>query len=106
VAFSKTERLRIRVTEDMLREIRTLADIEHRSIQDQARFLLSLGLQHRRAFVDNGPVGERRAAAGPAVPGSSTSTARDAETPRAQMSLPGTVGPVLSRPKAKKRGAA
>jgi hypothetical protein len=106
VAFSKTERLRIRVTEDMLREIRATAELDERQIQDQARFLLSLGLQRRRALAGNGPVGETRAESGPAVPASSTSTARDPETARTQMSLPGTVGPVLSRTKVKKRGVA
>ena len=88
----------------MLREIRATAELDERQIQDQARFLLSLGLQRRRALAGNGPVGETRAESGPAVPASST--ARDPETARTQMSLPGTVGPVLSRTKVKKRGVA
>jgi hypothetical protein len=86
MAFTKTERMRLRVTEDMLREVRALADLQHRSIQDQARYLMAIGLEHSRRGASKERRAEVRAAASPSVPSEAQ--------PKAQMSLPGTVGPI------------
>jgi hypothetical protein len=41
----------IRLTEDLIREIRALADLEHRPIQDQMRYMLVVALQILRGGV-------------------------------------------------------
>jgi hypothetical protein len=86
MAFTKTERMRLRVTEDMLREVRALADLQHRSIQDQARYLMAIGLEHARRGASKERRAEQRAAMGPSVPSETHA--------KAQLSLPGTVGPI------------
>jgi len=91
----KTERMRLRVSSDMADEVRAIASLECRDLQDQMRFLLILGLEHLRRGRGNQRQVEPRAAASRAVPSESES--------KGQMSLPGTVGPILSQ---KKRGAA
>jgi hypothetical protein len=47
----KTEKMHLRLTEDIAREVRAVADLEHRAIQDQLRFLIVLGLQAARSGV-------------------------------------------------------
>ena len=42
----KSERLLLRVTEDMARQVRQFADIHHRTIQDELRYLISCGFHH------------------------------------------------------------
>jgi hypothetical protein len=59
---TKTEKLHIRLTEDVAREVRAIADLEHRPIQDQLRFLIVLGLQAARAGVTGNGGPSRRAA--------------------------------------------
>lgn len=49
--FTKTAKLHIRLTEDVAREVRAIADLEHRPIQDQLRYLIVLGLQVVRSGV-------------------------------------------------------
>lgn len=44
----KTQKMHIRLTEDLAREVRALAELESRDIQDQIRVLIFLGLQSRR----------------------------------------------------------
>ena len=41
---TKTARMLLRVTEEMAREVRLLAELEHRTIQDTFRFLIARGL--------------------------------------------------------------
>lgn len=47
----KTERLLLRVSEDMAQAVRELAEAEHRSIQDQLRYLIAVGLKHHQSEV-------------------------------------------------------
>ncbi len=93
MAFTKTERMRLRVTEDMLREIRALADLQHRSIQDQARYLMAIGLDHARPGAAKEQEEQRRAPTYPPVPGKVFAE----QGAKAQLSLPGTVGPIPAR---------
>lgn len=44
----KSEKMHVRLTEDLAREVRAIADLEHRPIQDQIRVLIFLGLQSLR----------------------------------------------------------
>jgi hypothetical protein len=81
MAFTKTERMRLRVTEDMLREIRALADLQHRSIQDQARYLMAVGLEQMRLGTTKPTVEELGATLYPPVPRKPLA--------KAQPSLPG-----------------
>lgn len=41
----KTQKLHIRLTEDVAREVRATAELEHRPIQDQMMILIVRGLQ-------------------------------------------------------------
>jgi hypothetical protein len=68
MAFTKSERMRLRVTEDMAREIRVLAEAECRSLQDQIRFLISVGLEQRRRSVGKALEGEMRPLSARPVP--------------------------------------
>lgn len=56
---TKTEKMHLRLTEDIAREVRALADLEHRPVQDQMRFLIVLGLQTAKVLV-HGHDAERR----------------------------------------------
>lgn len=47
----KSEKMHIRLTEDVAREVRATADLDHRPIQDQIRYLLVLGLKVLRSGV-------------------------------------------------------
>ena len=42
----KTERLLLRMSEEMARTVRALAELHHRSLQDEIRFLIARGLDH------------------------------------------------------------
>jgi hypothetical protein len=53
-AGKKTERVLMRVSEDMAREVRALAELECRSIQDQFRVLIICGLQQAKTGAVNG----------------------------------------------------
>lgn len=64
----KTERLRVAISADVAREIRALADLECRELQDQVRFLLMRGLEHCRAIHSNRHHEERASTSGRAVP--------------------------------------
>lgn len=44
----KSEKMHVRLTEDLAREVRAIADLEHRHIQDQIRVLILIGLQTLR----------------------------------------------------------
>lgn len=58
----RTERVLMRVTPDMASEVRALAELEHRTIQDQFRFLIASALQQRSLHHGNGtPIPPRRA---------------------------------------------
>jgi hypothetical protein len=59
---TKTEKLHIRLTEDVARQVRAIADLEHRPIQDQLRFLIVMGLQALRAEVHGNGDASRRTA--------------------------------------------
>jgi hypothetical protein len=56
----KTERILMRVSKEMSRQIRVLAEIEHRSIVDQIRFLIAAGLSQAWSRSGNGIMGEER----------------------------------------------
>lgn len=47
----KTAKMHIRLTEDVAREVRAIADLEHRPIQHQLRVFVVLGLQAYRSGV-------------------------------------------------------
>lgn len=49
----KTERLRVAVSADVAREIRAMAELDCRELQDQVRFLLLRGLEHSRGNRGN-----------------------------------------------------
>jgi hypothetical protein len=93
MAFTKTERVRLRVTEDMAREIRAIAELEHRQVQDQIRFLIAMGLEQRRRGTEKERDAESRPTLSHAVPSTRTSEAQA----KGQMSLPGTVGPIPAK---------
>lgn len=59
-SLTKTEKMHIRLTEDIAREVRAFADLDHRSIQDEFRFLIALGLQVVRTRVHGNDGTERR----------------------------------------------
>lgn len=56
----KTDRLLLRMGEEMAREIRQLADIGHRSIQNQIRYLLEIALKHESKLRDKVSPGPSR----------------------------------------------
>ena len=97
MAFTKSERVLMRVTEDMAREVRALADLEHRTIQDQYRFLISTALQHNKL------AGKGRVDFGGQSPSTATLAEGQAKelssTPvkPGQLLLPGTAGPIPAR---------
>lgn len=94
----KTERVLMRVSEDMAREVRAMAELEHRSIQDQFRYLISRALQHglsgtaketrarTRQAPSTGTFAESQTKATPSTPVAS-----------GQLLLPGTAGPIPAR---------
>jgi hypothetical protein len=45
----KDKRVLLRVSEEMCRAIHAFAELHHRSIQDESRFLMGLGLDQLRA---------------------------------------------------------
>lgn len=51
MSYTKTEKMHIRLTEDIAREVRAVADLEHRPIQDQLRFFIVLGIKAFRSGV-------------------------------------------------------
>lgn len=98
----KTERVRVALSEDIAREIRALAELECRDVQDQLRFILMRGLEHLRGNRGNRHLGERRAISGHA--GTAERQAKDfqghsvpSEAKPRQLLLGGTVGPVAAR---------
>jgi hypothetical protein len=42
----KSERLLLRMSEEMASTVRALAELHHRRIQDEIRFLIARGLEH------------------------------------------------------------
>lgn len=64
-----TAKMHIRLTEDVARQVRAIADLEHRPIQDQLRFLIVLGLQAVRDRVEGNGSENRRTLPLPAAPG-------------------------------------
>lgn len=44
----KTQKMHIRLTEDLAREVRAVSDLEHRPYMDQLRLFIVLGLQMYR----------------------------------------------------------
>ena len=101
MAFTKSERVLMRVTEDMAREVRALADLEHRTIQDQYRFLISTALQQARNAVKAGNDSTRRFSS----TDSGTRTFAEGQAKElsstpvkpGQLLLPGTAGPIPAR---------
>ena len=63
-----TQKMHIRLTEDVAREVRATADLDHRPIQDQLRFLIVLGLQAVRDRVEGNRSKSRRAVPPNAAP--------------------------------------
>lgn len=55
-----TAKMHIRLTEDVAREVRAIADLEHRPIQHQLRVFVVLGLQAYRSGVHANSGIERR----------------------------------------------
>jgi hypothetical protein len=55
----KTERVMLRISEEMAQRIRALAEVEHRQVQDQVRFLIAVGLSHSRLAAGNATTGQR-----------------------------------------------
>lgn len=55
-----TAKMHIRLTEDVAREVRAIADLEHRPIQHQLRVFVVLGLQAYRSGVHANSGLERR----------------------------------------------
>lgn len=84
----KTERMLMRFSEEMSLQIRALAEIEHRTIQDQIRFLIAAGLSQAWAVRGNGTMGTERQPA---------STALAAPAPAPPMSTGVNSGKSLSR---------
>jgi len=60
--------MRLRVTEEMAREIRDLAERDHRPLEWQIRYLISLGLEQVRGNAGKGLLAESRPAVSPSVP--------------------------------------
>lgn len=56
----KTERMLMRFSEEMSLQIRALAELEHRSIQDQIRFLIASGLSQAWSRSGNGTMSTER----------------------------------------------
>lgn len=44
----KDKRLLLRVSEEMWRAVHALAELDHRPIQDEIRYLMGIGLDHAR----------------------------------------------------------
>lgn len=55
----KSVKSHLRITEEMHREVKAAAELDHRTLQDEYRFLISLALQFRRSGVQ-GIDAERR----------------------------------------------
>jgi hypothetical protein len=97
MAFTKSERVLMRVTEDMAREVRALADLEHRTIQDQFRFLISTGLQQsKRAGNGRGDFRRQRPSTEIFAEGQAKELS-SAAVKSGQLLLPGTAGPIPAR---------
>jgi hypothetical protein len=94
----KSERMLLRVSEDMARSVRALAELEHRSIQDQFRFLIANALQQAQQGSGNGTSARKRQApsTNPFAKQNTKATASNS-VERGQLCLPGTVGPVEAR---------
>jgi hypothetical protein len=97
MAFTKSDRVLMRVTEDMAREVRALAELEHRTIQDQYRFLISTALQQGKL------AGKGRVEFGSQAPSTATFAEEQAKqlpsgpVKPGQLLLPGTAGPIPAR---------
>lgn len=48
VAFTKADRVHVRLTEEMAKEIRDFADLDFRTFNDELRFFIATGLEQRR----------------------------------------------------------
>jgi hypothetical protein len=97
---SKTERMRIRLTDDIARQIRATAELDDRKYEDQARWLLKRGLECRQHHSGNGLLAESRSTSGHAAP--------PVEIPKSipdQLALPVTSQPNPSQAKSARRSA-
>jgi len=94
----KTERMLLRVSEDMARSVRAMAELEHRSIQDQFRFLIASALQQTQSGSGNG-TGERmrQAASTESRSKATPSTSVPNGQLPGQLLLPGTAGPIPAK---------
>jgi hypothetical protein len=54
-----TEKKRVRMSASMAKEIETIAELEHRHFQDQARLFLELGIEAYRAS-GKGPMSAKK----------------------------------------------
>ena len=101
----KTERMLLQLSDDMARSVRALAELEHRTIQDQFRFLIANALQQTQQGSGNGTSERTRRAVStpryaiycqkmkltsPSTPKSRTDNSRTS-------TLPGTAGPIAAR---------
>jgi hypothetical protein len=94
----KTERVLMRVSEDMEREVRALAELEHRPIQDQYRALIAEALQQRRSDSSNGiRKPPRRALSTDGFAEGQAKTVPSTTVKPGQLLLPGTAGPIAAR---------
>jgi len=84
----KTERILMRVSEEMSLQIRALAELEHRTLQDQIRFLIAAGLSQAWTRGGNATIGSER---------QSASTVPAAPAPAPPMSTGVNYGKVPSR---------
>jgi len=101
----KTERLRVAVSVDVAREIRAMADLDCRELQDQVRFILMRGLEHLRGNRGNGYVEERASVSGHAGP-ARTFAENEAKDFRGQPVTFGAKPPVRVGSPGRKRGVA
>jgi len=98
----KTERMLLRVSEDMARSVRAMAELEHRSIQDQFRFLIASALTQMQSGSGNRTDERKRQA-----PSTSAFAKNEAKTSPStsvvngqlpnQLLLPNTAGPIPAR---------
>jgi len=99
---TKTARMLLRVTEEMAREVRLLAELEHRTIQDTFRFLIARGL-HAAASARQGRGGNRRqqSSTGRVLPTFAEEEAKATVSTPVSFRQPGSAG----RPRAKAANA-
>lgn len=102
----KTERMLLRVSDDMARSVRAMAELEHRSIQDQFRFLIAIALQQTQSGSGNGIGETTRQAPSTSVGHSSFAKQNTKAAPSTavansqlpgQLLLPNTAGPIPAR---------